>query len=73
MCQVLIQRCLFIVAFVKYQNIKNNTTKFLTLSKLLANFDFTIVNASLFREHYFAYGGCYKYHIITVLNNYHMF
>ena len=23
--------------------------------------------------HYFAYGGCYNYHIITVLNIYHMF
>ena len=54
-------------------SIKNNSTKFLILSKLVANFDFTIVNILLFCYHYFAYGACYKYQIITVLNNYHMF
>ena len=47
-------------------SIKNNLSNFLTLSKIFANFGFTIVNVSLFRLLYFACGGCYKYHVIIV-------
>ena len=47
-------------------SIKNILTKFLTLSRCFANFDLRI-NVSLFCPHHFAHGGCYKYHLITLI------
>ena len=64
---------MFIQSSIFEASIKNNLTKFLTLSRFFVNFEYKIVNVSLFRWHYFVYGGYYKYRIITGLNNYHMF
>ena len=47
-CEVPTKRCLYkvtFVIFVKYQ-LNNNSPKFLTLSKLFANFNFTTGNVS---------------------------
>ena len=49
-----------------------NYLKFILLSKsYFVEHFFRRTNLPGF--HYFAYGGYYKYHIITVLNNYRMF
>ena len=37
---------MFVQYYLCQVRIKNNSTKFLTLSKLFANFDFTVVNVS---------------------------
>ena len=39
---------MFVHSYIFQKSIKNNLTKFLILSKLFANFDFTIVNVSKF-------------------------
>ena len=66
------KRYLFKVVFCQV-SIKINSAKFLFLNKLFINFDFPIVNVSLFCQHCFAYGPCYKYYVIPVLNNYLVF
>ena len=41
--------------------------------KLIYYVEHFLRKTNLLGYHYFAYGGCYNYPIITVLNNYHMF
>ena len=71
-CHIPAKRYLFKVVFCQV-SIKINSAKFLFLNKLFINFDFPIVNVSLFCQHCFAYGPCYKYYVIPVLNNYLVF
>ena len=40
---------MFVQSYISQVSIKNNRRKFLTLIKIFANFDFTIVNVSLLR------------------------
>ena len=59
---------MFVQSRICQASIKISSTKFLTLSKRFANFDFIIVNVSLVVNITFS-----SEVAITVLKNYHMF